>query len=476
MKGFVPTPSETVDLMVDRLFLNRRPRSDAVLLDPGCGQGEFVDGIVRWCAKHRVDVPRIVGIESNPKHAAVARARFGKCASVEIRDSDFLTDEQEGTYDFIVGNPPYVPITELSEREKHHHRERFETATGRFDLYLLFFEQALKLLKPAGRLVFITPEKFLYVETAQALRKILARKNVEEIRLINEATFAELVTYPTITTVSNEASRPSSTLAILRNGSEVRIAPPADGSSWLPSMMGHNGNSSGLTLQEVCVRISCGVATGADDVFVRDADTLPASLRRFAYPSIAGREMGDFNDALDSRKLILVPYDLDGSLIAEDRLGKFGDYLSQSAIHARLVRRTCVRRKPWYAFHETPPLNDILRPKILCKDITERPKFWVDQGGKLLPRHSVYYIVPRDPAVIKNLCDYLNSDSVSEWLTSHCQRVANGFLRLQSHVLKHLPIPSKISALPKTAQNRHIRSSVRSRGDDTRTKQLEFGR
>jgi adenine-specific DNA-methyltransferase len=476
VKGFVPTPSETVDLMVDRLFLNRRPASNALVLDPGCGHGVFIDGIIRWCAKHRAGVPRIVGIESNPKHAEIARARFGKCASVEIRDSDFLTDKQTGTYDFIVGNPPYVPITELSEREKQHLRERFETATGRFDLYLLFFEQAMKLLKPDGRLVFITPEKFLYVETAQALRKILARKNVEEVRLINEATFAELVTYPTITTVSNEASRPSSTLAILRNGSEVRIVPPMDGSSWLPSIMGHNDNSPGLTLQEVCVRISCGVATGADEVFVKDADVLPANLRRFAYPSIAGREMGDFNDALDSRKLILVPYELDGTLISEGKLGKLKDYLSQPAIRSQLIQRTCVRRKPWYAFHETPPLNDILRPKILCKDITERPRFWIDQKGKLIPRHSVYYIVPRDSAVIEDVCDYLNSKFVAEWLTSHCQRVANGFLRLQSHVLKRLPIPAKLSTLRKTTQSHQLRSSVRSRGDDTRTRQLEFGR
>lgn len=459
--------------MVDRLFLNRRPGSGASVLDPGCGRGEFVDGIVRWCAKQRVGLPRIVGIESNPKHAEIARARFENCASVEIRSSDFLTDDQQGAYDFIVGNPPYVPITDLSEREKHRYRQRFETATGRFDLYLLFFEQAIKLLNPAGRLVFITPEKFLYVETAQALRKILASKNVEEVRLVNEGTFAELVTYPTITTISNEASRPSSTLVILRNGSEVRIVPPADGSSWLPSMMSHNGDFSGLRLEEVCVRISCGVATGADDVFVRDDDGLPASLRRFTYRSIAGREMGDCNDNLATSKLILVPYDLDGNLISEGRLGKLGDYLSQPAIRAQLVRRTCVRRKPWYAFHETPPLKDIMRPKILCKDITERPKFWVDQSGKLLPRHSVYYIVPRDATLIEDLCEYLNSKFVSEWLQTHCQRVANGFLRLQSHVLKRLPIPPKFAARRRTTLNR---PSVRRRGEDTRTRELQFGR
>ena len=385
MKGFVPTPCETVDLMVDRLFLNRRPVPSALVLDPGCGHGEFIDGIIRWCAKHRADVPRIVGIESDPRHVEVARTRFRKFSSVEIRHSDFLINEQDENYDYIVGNPPYVPITALSESEKEHYRGRFKTATGRFDLYLLFFEQGLKLLNPGGRLVFITPEKFLYVETARPLRRILAHKNVEEIRLINEATFEELVTYPTITTISNEASQPGCTLAILRNGTEVKIVPPTDGSSWLPTIMGHNVNSSGPTLEEICVRISCGVATGADDVFVREPDALPAGLRRFAYPTIAGREMGDFNGGLDSRKQILVPYDLDGTLIAEEKLGKLRDYLSQPAIRSQLLQRTCVRRKPWYAFHETPPLNDILRPKILCKDITERPKFWVDKQRQARP-------------------------------------------------------------------------------------------
>jgi hypothetical protein len=100
-----------------------------------------------------------------------------------------------------------------------------------------------------------------------------------------------------------------------------------------------------------------------------------------------------------------------------------------------------VRRKPWYAFHETPPLPEILRPKILCKDITERPHFWIDREGSVVPRHSVYYIVPADVAIIERLCTYLNSPEAARWLAEHCQRAASGFLRLQSNVLKAMPIP-----------------------------------
>ena len=44
-EGFCSTPKETVDRMVDRLFHKRRPAADALILDPGCGEGEFIEGI-----------------------------------------------------------------------------------------------------------------------------------------------------------------------------------------------------------------------------------------------------------------------------------------------------------------------------------------------------------------------------------------------------------------------------------------------
>jgi len=52
-------------------------------------------------------------------------------------------------------------------------------------------------------MVFITPEKFLYVETAEPLRRLLSRVEIEEIELLDEQSFDGLVTYPTITTVTN---------------------------------------------------------------------------------------------------------------------------------------------------------------------------------------------------------------------------------------------------------------------------------
>jgi len=96
-------------------------------------------------------------------------------------------------------------------------------------------------------------------------------------------------------------------------------------------------------------------------------------------------------------------------------------------------------------------MHEILRPKLLCKDIGAKPFFTVDRTGTLIPRHSVYYIVPSKPALLDELADYLNSSLAQEWLHDHCQRAANGFLRLQSHVLKRLPVPARFAeSIPAT--------------------------
>jgi hypothetical protein len=193
------------------------------------------------------------------------------------------------------------------------------------------------------------------------------------------------------------------------------------------------------------LRLSCGVATGADSVFVRPAEGLDPALRPFVHPTIAGRELVPATTDITPRHVMLIPYGADGRLIPLKQLGAFRRYLVRDDVRRRLLARTCVKRKPWYAFHETPALRDILRPKILCKDIGATPHFWVDRSGEIVPRHSVYYIVPREPAAIDVIADYLRSPSAHEWLRRNCQRAAKGFLRLQSRVLQRLPVPDDLA-------------------------------
>jgi adenine-specific DNA-methyltransferase len=446
MKGFVPTPVSVVDVMIEKLFRLGPPSLDAKLLDPGCGTGAFIEGVARWCAARGVRLPRITGIEANPDHAAIARTKFAQFQEIRIIDADFLAsqDERFDYYDYVVGNPPYVPITSLSAGEKQAYRAKYATASGRFDLYLLFFEQSLASMNPGGRMVLITPEKFLYVETAAPLRDLLTAVQVEELHFIDEDTFEKLVTYPLISTVVRNPLA-SCTQVIHRDGSRNAVVLTPGTKSWLPAIRGVTSDKESFELADIADRISCGVATGADSVFVLANSDIPTELLEFAYPTISGRDIMPGRSP-ESTHSMLIPYDRLGKLLSETQLGPLGVFLSHPSRHARLMARSCVARKPWYAFHENPPLSDILRPKILCKDIGANPFFVIDRQGEIVPRHSVYYIVPSDPVAIEDLAAYLNSPIAQDWLKDHCQRAAQGFFRLQSHVLKRLPIPPELAS------------------------------
>jgi SAM-dependent methyltransferase len=428
--------------MVDLLFSERAPCVTDVVLDPGCGTGEFIDGVIRWCKMHHRSLPRIVGVEQDPRHLGVLREKYSLLGAVKIEHADFLARRSDH-FDFIVGNPPYVAITSLSEREKSQYRRYYATARGRFDLYLLFFEQALRCLAPGGRLAFITPEKYLYVETARPLRAMMSRVHIEEIRFANEDTFTDLVTYPTITMLRN--APPGTSRVLRRDGRVKTIQLPRDERSWLPMIEGAASDPFLPTLADVCTRISCGVATGADSVFVWPATGLDPALRRFAHPTIAGRQLTSANGHLPRRSFMLMPYDNNARLLSWGDMGPLGNYLRRESVKQKLSARTCVQRKPWYAFHETPFLSEILRPKILCKDICEQPRFWIDRSGEFVPRHSVYYLVPKDPAIIDLLADYLNSPPAHLWLSQNCQRAAKGYLRLQSRVLQRMPLSGEVA-------------------------------
>lgn len=442
MKGFVPTPDNVVDIMVDKLFTGVTINPDTIILDPGCGKGAFINGIIRWCSRNDIDIPHIIGVESDPAHAMEAHDKFLKYPTVEIKQEDFLVTSHE-CYDYVIGNPPYIPITKLSEEEKSSYKSQFLTARNRFDLYQLFFEQALRNLKTNGRLVFITPEKYLYVDSACMLRILLGKRYVEELHLVSEQTFGDLTTYPMITTLANRSSR-SYTKVILRDGRSIHVRLPKDGKSWLPVIHGIKDQKDEATLEDISLRVSCGVATGADSVFVKKTNELEKELAGYAYPTISGKQLTPGNNSLNSEDSMIIPYRLNGQLIPEDKLGYLKKYLTSPDIFDQLMHRTCVARKPWYAFHENPPLHDILKPKILCKDITAKPYFWIDRDGTIVPRHSTYYIIPNNPEKIEQLCDYLNSREVYSWLDANCQRAANGFLRLQSNILKRIPINSNI--------------------------------
>lgn len=458
MKGHHPTPPPLAEQMARRLFEDNPPSEGNRILYPGCGaEAPFAQAVRAICREEGHPLPSGLAIENDPDLAG--RAKSLETEHLRLRKVDFLGPEmtEEGPFDYVLGNPPYVPIEGLSEEEKARYRSGFRVAKGRFDLYLLFFERALSLLSPGGRLVFVTPEKWEYVETARPLRQLVtgrgasgASYHVEEINHIEEDAFPQLTAYPSVTTirrVEGDAASGRAPQIRTRDGTTHQTQLPSGGESWAAAVRGKDlsGMETGLTLGDVTVRVSPGMATGADAVFVFDKEEVPESLvPTWTRPTVSGEEL-THGGASDPQSVFACPYRSDGTLPEESELGAFGEWAREH--RERLENRSCVQKagKRWYAWHETPPMQDILRPKIVFKDIAKEPKFWAERTGEIIPRHTVYYLVPEEGVSFDPLLDYLNGPVAKEWMEAHCQRAANGFLRLQSRVLRKLPVPTKIA-------------------------------
>lgn len=95
--------------------------------------------------------------------------------------TEFPTEMQNGGFNVIVANPPYIRIqnmTNYSPEEVAFYRSQtspYLTAKqDNFDKYALFIERALTLLRPDGRLGVITPHKFMTTQAGRTVRRLIA--------------------------------------------------------------------------------------------------------------------------------------------------------------------------------------------------------------------------------------------------------------------------------------------------------------
>jgi Methylase of polypeptide chain release factors len=426
MKGHVPTPPELADKMVGELFAEHPPDDNDRILFPGTGDGPFVAAVERYCEDNDYPFPEGVAIDLDPELLAEAEEQ-NRNVGVEFREKDYLAADigDCGQFDYVVGNPPYVSIEDLSQEEKERYRHEFRTAEQRFDLYMLFFERSLDLLADGGRLVFVTPEKFEYTHTTAELRRMMTQYHVERIEHVPEDSFAGHVTYPTVTTIHDRDGE--ETHVVRRDRTEDTVELPRDGSSWASTIrVGDTGAydyDTGVTLGDVTKRISCGLATGHDSIYVQSEEEVPEQLveEGWTHRTTSGKQL-TVNDGPDSGDIIICPYDERGNLVGEDELGAFGDW---AELHREeLESRSCVKKgKAWYSWHENPPMEDIYGvEKILTKDVCDPPEFYAERGGEIIPRHSVYYIVPENLDDLDLLLEYLNSPKARAWLEANAQK------------------------------------------------------
>ena len=119
-----------------------------------------------------------------------------------------------GGFDIVIGNPPYVRM-ELLKAVKPYLARHYSVASDQADLYAYFFEKGATILKPGGRLGFISSSTFFRTGSGENLRRFLADGAAIEsvVDFGDLQIFEGVTTYPAILTLRKEAEAGGSPLS-----------------------------------------------------------------------------------------------------------------------------------------------------------------------------------------------------------------------------------------------------------------------
>lgn len=84
-------------------------------------------------------------------------------------------------FDIVIGNPPYVNIYSIGDKEKKIYKSIFSTAFKKFDLYVLFFEKGIQILGNQCNINYISSNKYFSQPYGLKLRELFLRNKIIEL-------------------------------------------------------------------------------------------------------------------------------------------------------------------------------------------------------------------------------------------------------------------------------------------------------
>jgi adenine-specific DNA-methyltransferase len=519
--GAVFTRRWVVEVLLDLAgYAGRRDLALMRLVEPSCGSGAFlgpaVERLLASALEHERpleslgDAIRAYDLQADHVDEAYALCRdlavaAGGTAEVAeglaaqwVQHADFLLDHVgDRPADIVIGNPPYIRYDDLPEHVATAYRATWPTMRGRGDIYVGFIERSLRLLAPGGRVGFICADRWMRNQYGAALRELVARSYaVEHIWTMHDvdAFESEVSAYPAITILAN---RPQTSVVVADTtaafGEESACALSAaslDESAvefhgvgvkahrlphWFAgSELWPTGSPARLALIEhlndrfgplhdpaTGTRVSIGVATGADKVYVTKDPTVVEPDR--ILPLAMRRDL--MSGTFEWRGNYLInPWAPDGSLVTLDAYPRMAAYLSG---HPELRDRHVAQRDP-YSWHRTiDKVNAALtpRPKLLLQDMKAYIHPVLEPGGHY-PHHNLYYVVS-DIWDLEVLGGLLLSRVAQAFIEAYCVRMRGGTLRFQAQYLKRIRVPDPGSMTTTTREA--LRTAFRNRDADAAT-------
>lgn len=230
--------------LLDTLTQYREWLKQITILDPACGSGAFLNAALRFLIDehHKIDVMEakvtestfvypdidkeilehnLFGVDINEESVEIAQLALWlrtaqprrklntlnqniKCGNSLISDpaiagpkafdwqKEFPQVFAKGGFDVVIGNPPYVLCQPSNTEEATlNYYKTFKVASYKIDLFHLFFEKSVSLLKPSGYMGFITPNTYLMNTYIEELRSFLLKQDINTLTLHAQGVFAD---------------------------------------------------------------------------------------------------------------------------------------------------------------------------------------------------------------------------------------------------------------------------------------------
>lgn len=492
-RGAIFTRIEVVDFILDLVgYVDSEPLHRHCILEPSFGEGDFLLPIVeRLLSAYRVHGRNISsagtelgaairGVEvhrdtfvSTRKTVVNRLLKEGISASVAsgiadqwLIQGDFLLEQQNSRYDFVVGNPPYVrqeliPAPLLSE-----YRRRYQTMYDRADLYIPFIERALSLLDTNGTLGFICADRWMKNRYGGPLREFIAKgfHLKAYVDMVDTNAFhSEVSAYPAITVItksktsftriahrpeidkkalasvaadinSRSLSKDSSVQEMVGvvSGAEPWLLESSDQLSLIRRIENHFP-----TLEQAGCKVGIGVATGADKAFIGDFESLDVEPDR-KLPLVTTRDIQS-GEVVWQGQGVINPFADDGGLVYLRDFPKLASYLEKRRVV--ITKRRCAQKVPsnWYRTIDRIWPELTRKPKLLIPDIKGEAHI-VFEPGKLYPHHNLYYVIS-DTWDLRALQAVLLSRIAKLFVATYSTKMRGGYLRFQAQYLRRIRIP-----------------------------------
>jgi len=113
---------------------------------------------------------------------------YDQNASSPFFDPEWMFDISAG-FDVVIGNPPYIQIKDIPEKDKPLYIANYQFATGRFNLFYFFIENSKRYSSKKGITSYIVPDRILLNTQTVAIRNWL----IIDQELLNITSFDESV-------------------------------------------------------------------------------------------------------------------------------------------------------------------------------------------------------------------------------------------------------------------------------------------